>query len=1122
MQVTGLPPKLVAGLGQPGGGIQGVGVTIPIGTKQPTRPGGPPRLQLGKVCPPRLNLTADKSIVAPLTGKEKDENLINTAKREAELPLLIIIKSAISLYSWEEMLRVAPVSITKKDLNGFGSVNDPRMGVPNTNSACQLCSRIDCPGHLGRIEFPEPIYNPATIRSVVSVLTCVCNYCGQLLLTKADIAQLGFDRLPPAKRLAEMEKHCKDLKCLREKPPLPRTNPLCGQDPELPKGDVMKCNQNFVFTTSDLKEKGVISYKNPGADNRKKVKDLPELPMAIESVCNILDRISKEDAALMGFPEDSHPRNMIMRGILVPPPIARPPLYEGGAMHYDQLTHMFMTIRRKATDILETTDKQDAVHELYTAVKQLFFKTEGKKMGMRDFISLVERIQGKQALLRGLLMGKRVNDCGRTVAGPDATLRFGQIRIPMAWAKTLTKKVKVTTYNIHNLTALLESGKVTHITSARTGLRKQYRPEFQYKLQIGDIVFRWLMNGDRIVVNRQPTLHRQSMMSYEVVLGRPLTIGLHLSYTSPMNCDFDGDENNAWNPQDFEVEAECEIIMNVCNNDMSAEQNRPIMGWVMNSITGAYLLTKPDTRIDDDLFSELLSLVTDQANIRTLGARLAKYGVHPRSGAAVFSALLPATFNYNQGEVQILEGVLVTGRIKKNHVGASHRSIIQELWKQYGPQTTANFFTDGPWVINKWLIERGFSVGISDTITLETKDGEEYDKNKRILKEELAKIYVQLEALGGKLDDPAEESFRQRQINNLVNIASGIGLRLAKEALSGDNSFGIMTDQGAGTKGGLANIGQMMGSVGQQFYRGKRLAPTLSGGRRLLPTYDYDDNNPEAHAFIPESLFTGISPEGLFFLQAGGREGLLDTALKTAETGAMQHRMIKAFENIIVAYDGSIRNTIGTMFSPIYNAGYDIAEMIAVQNPEKRDFSSFIDIASTVRDLNIKRGWVPASTNKVIVANRAKLTATPLPADNILPYTPTVKAAPQVAAPAPYDVKVIPPLVASPLKITKYEKARIIGTRARQIDNNAPISAAVNLDDDKFFRNFLKSTGRWTATSEETLPELRDEFRVEFSLWLDPVRIAIAEYEAGAINMFVVRGFADGTYQTVYPTLDNI
>ena len=134
-----------------------------------------------------------------------------------------------------------------------------------------------------------------------------------------------------------------------------------------------------------------------------------------------------------------------------------------------------------------------------------------------------------------------------------------------------------------------------------------------------------------------------------------------------------------------------------------------------------------------------------------------------------------------------------------------------------------------------------------------------------------------------------------------------------------------------------------MGSVGQQYYRGKRLKATITGGTRLLPSYDPGDENPEAHGFIPQSLYTGLTPEGLFFLQAD-REGLLDTALKTSETGSMQHRMIKAFENIIVGYDGAIRNTVGTLFSPIYNASSDVSQMVTVDTLGKENFTSFMDL----------------------------------------------------------------------------------------------------------------------------------------------------------------------------------
>lgn len=1069
------------------GGIRGMrstgGQRPPFGRQSPVGPSnaGLPMTMLPFQGPTLAGPSNMIPLLAPaenttiVTKGERDEILAETARKEAELPLLTIMKSAISLYSHKDMEHIAPIIVNNLNFQGTNSVNDNRMGVVSLNQACHYCSQIDCPGHYGRIDFRVSIYNPAFIREVVSVLTCVCNDCGGLLVTEDVMRQQGFLRLSYDKRLAALEAHCKDIGCLRSFAK-----------------DIIPCTKNPVFINTDIREKGEIIYKIPQDGNRKATtEDAPHL-MPIETVVSILERISEDDARLLGFPRGSHPRNMIMRSILVPPVIARPPIYENGGTHHDQLTHTYINIMRKVMDI--QNGKSGATGELYKAVKHLIFKSDAKKTGGREFLSIVERIQGKAALLRALLMGKRVNYCGRTVAGPDPSLRYGQIRIPESWAAVLTKRVTVTRFNIHHLAALLAAGRITHITFKDTGLRKFYDPRFKYRLRIGDQVDRWLENGDRVVINRQPTLHRQSMMGYEVVLGHQLTIGLHLSYTTPMNCDFDGDENNVWNPQDFEVEAEVDILMNVKQNIMSAEQNKPIMGLVMNSVTGAFLLSMPTTRIDDDLFAELLSMVTNQASLLTLYSRLMKYGIHPRSGQAIFSAMLPEDFTYSQKGVEIKEGVLVEGLLKKSHVGSSDRSIIQELYKKYGSEITANFFTDAPWIINKWIIERGFSVGMLDCINLAIDtDGREYDKNIRVLEEELAKIYVQLEALGGKMADPIEETYRQRQINNLVNIAQGIGLRLAKEILRRDNSIGVMTDQGAGTKGGIANVGQMFGAVGQQFYRGERLKPTMTGGRRLLPTYDVDDNNPEANAFIPVSFYTGLSPEALFFLQAGGREGILDTALKTADTGAMQHRMIKAFENVVIGNDGSIRNTIGTMFSPTYNNGYDIAETMIVEHASKSKLSSFIDIKSLANDLNTKRGWVPRTENEKILQRRSELdipfetTATPDPIERILPLpTPDyVKGPSFFSPPVVYDVTQPVPRQASARRITKFEKARIIGTRSTQLSNNAPPLVDIGTE-------------------------------------IDPVKIAKMEYDAGILQLYIIRKYPNGEIERVYPTLQNI
>jgi DNA-directed RNA polymerase beta' subunit/DNA-directed RNA polymerase subunit K/omega len=570
------------------------------------------------------------------------------------------------------------------------------------------------------------------------------------------------------------------------------------------------------------------------------------------------------------------------------------------------------------------------------------------------------------------------------------------------------------------------------------------------------------------------------MMGYNVKKRKQLTIGLHLSYTTPMNCDFDGDENNVWDPQDLEAEAEVKYLFHVKHNIMSAEQNRPTVGLVMNAVTGAFLLSHPGTVVEESLFETLVGMISERDGLPTLGARLRKYGVPLRSGRALLSALFPPDFHYEQKGVIINEGVLISGQLKKSHVGPSQRSIIQDLWKQYRSERTSAFLTDAPWVINKWIMERGFSVGVLDCVKLAVDEatGEEYDKNRRIMQKELAKIYVQLEALGGKIDDPLEETFRQRQINNLLNVATGVGLRLAKKSLAKDNSIGVMTELGAGTKGALANIGQMMGSVGQQYYRGQRLRPTLSGGTRLLPTFDYNDNSAEANGFIPQSFFTGVKPEGLFFLQEGGREGLLDTALKTAETGSMQNRMIKAFENVIVGYDGSIRNTVGVLFSPCYNAGYDISEQLETGTKKT---VSFIDIASTVSRLNVKRGWIKKGHDKTVLEGRSR--QDPAAVDPVLdPIAEPLPSPPQYP---PVDVAIPPTPVAFRRPITRFEKTRIIGTRAVQLSYDAP-------------------------------PLIDPEGEV------DPLVIAEREYYTGQLPIYIIRKYPDGSYEKVYPTPEKI
>ena len=1027
----------------------------------------------------KKNLPSDK-LDENLTKKDRMDLLTSTLEKQSMLPLLMIIKSNISVFSFEEMKKMAgPIRITNTELYGIGSINDPRMGGVSNRlpGKCSYCKQIDCTGHYGLIEFGKPIYNPMFIRDIVAVLTCVCNDCGGLLITEDVIKQKGWNILAPSKKLTEIEDYCKGVKkCLKH-------------NPQIGNGFILPCDSNPVFITEGLKDKGEITFRRPKDGSKKVTKDDEVQPMTISTVINILNRISETDAKLLGFSTGSHPKNLIMYGCLVIPTTARPPLYDGVIKREDKLTRMYHGIAKKAEAIKSGKNYigKNLPNELYTIMKELIYKNENNNnsVGIKEFQSIIERLQGKEALIRGLLMGKRGDFCGRTVAGPDSSLKFGEIRLPEVWAPLLTKKVTVAKFNLKYLQSLFDKGQIEHKISNKNGLREYIGNRVNYKLKVGDVVERWLQNGDRVIINRQPTLHRQSKMGYRVVLGKELTIGLHLSYTTPMNCDFDGDENNAWLPRHFEVEAEVEVLLNVKNNIMSSEHNRPVMGLVMNCITSGYLLTKQNNSVSDNLYNELLNLLTDKNKLylENIDKRLMKWGVPKKSGHGIFSLMLPPTFYYNQKGILIIDGILISGNLKKSSIGPSHRSIIQDLYKKYGSEVTSEFFTNASWVLNKWISERGFSVGLLDMVNLylDNNRKKEIDRNTEVLNKELANIYNKLETLAIKLDDPIEENFREKQITNLSNVTTGIGIKLANDALTPDNSIAVMTEKGAGTKGAVANIGQMMGAVGQQFLYSKRIQPSITNKTRTLPVFDENDTNPKAYGFIPTSFFDGLDPESLFFLQAGGRPSLLDTALKTQDTGSMQHKMTKAFENVVIAYDGSVRNAIGTLFSPLYNSGYDVAEMMFVENEYSNEFSSFVDIKNLAEELNLENGWIPKDFHEKVVSQRKELYP-----DAIITYDTKDLNNEEIEALNFEHRRTIDDNGLYIHSITKYEKSRIIGARCIQLSGGAkPIIDIVPGID------------------------------------IDPIDIALKEYETGNLDIYAIRKSTDRTFHKILPTKEN-
>lgn len=1006
------------------------------------------------------------------------------------LDQLFITGSKIISLSSDDIEKMAVVDIDgaiaeNKNSILLGTVNDPRLGSTG-RTPCVECGEIGCNGHYARIlidprrgQRPEGdvIINPVFASHLIDTLSCLCRDCGAFLVSREVAQEKGITKLPHKERLKRMKELSKGIECFHGE--------MKASQLGLP---AQSCGFPIEYSLEKTLETGMIFYykleKGKKASERNKAEPSK---LDFRRAKDLLDpnNISYKDAEdLLGFRFNSHPSNFLLNAVPVPPIISRPPNRVGAYLNADKMTEYLRTIcslAQKYTIDKDMTAKGrqrggQSKQQLVSANTSIFLKYKEMLDGkgtIQGYLSVLDRIQGKEGLLRSNSMGKRNNYCARTVAGPDPSIGFGNIGMPSIWAGVTTKTETVAHFNVKRLTKLLEEGKIISIFSKRDQFFKRVKDV--RRLYLGDIVYRFAMNGDYTAINRQPTLHRESMMGYQIVFRPQLTIGADLAYTTPMNLDFDGDELNAWIGQNVRVDAEMKFIMNVKEN-IIGRAFKPEMGMTMNGNTAPYILSDPKCMIDDYLFGVLIGLISTKDELETLGKRLERYRVHPRSGIALISALLPPNLTCKHSRYEIVEGVLIRGRLGKASLGTTNRSVIQEIVKQYGNDRAAIFFTDAPRVFNKWIMERGFSVGLPDIINIKTdpETGLEIDENARAMKPKLDKAFLDIMNLGPKRSNVFEERVRINKIKKYSDAASGAGTLLTKEVLSDDNSIAIMADSDkAGTKGSIPNIAQIMGFVGQQFYRGNRLQRTITDGKRALPCFDEEDLNPKADGFIAESFFTGLTPEGLFFLMEGGREGLMDTAMKTSETGDLQHKMAKALESILCVYDGSVRNTIGTLFSPIYGCGFATEKLYPIEI-NNEDSSFFVDVQAEARRLNVNEGWVPREVYETV----EKKAVVNVSEDDVIPHSKDVP-----------DIQNKPVRKGTDYyKITKFEKARLIGTRATQIENNA----------------------KPLVSYEET------------DLSLD---IATREYEQGllaSINLYVVRKKPNGTYIKIYPTMDNI
>ncbi len=440
------------------------------------------------------------------------------------------------------------------------------------------------------------------------------------------------------------------------------------------------------------------------------------------------------------------------------------------------------------------------------------------------------------------------------------------------------------------------------------------------------------MDGDIVLFNRQPSLHQMSIMAHYVRVLPGKTFRLHPSVCPPYNADFDGDEMNLHVPQSEEARSEAILLMRVQDQLISPRFGGPIIGGLRDFITGAYLLTKDGTTLSSQEFANLAMLGGYTGQLPEPENK--KENLY--TGKQLFSLFLPEDFNYvmtskwskgtkgQQKDVVIKNGQLISGVIDKSSIGAEEpESVLHRIAKDYGNEKAKVFLNSELVIIKQFITHYGFSYGYGDL--------EVPDKGRESIKDETQKTYDEihdlisqekkgtLKAIRGMTTKETLEAYIMRNLSKLRDSAAST----ANLSLDDDNAGKIMATTGA--RGSALNVGQMAGALGQQARRGNRLNKGYNN--RVLTHFEEHENDPDAHGFVKSNYRDGLSTLEFFFHAMGGREGLVDTAVRTQQSGYMQRRLINALEHIKLEYDGTVRDPHGHIIQFLYGEdGIDVAK----------------------------------------------------------------------------------------------------------------------------------------------------------------------------------------------------
>lgn len=851
---------------------------------------------------------------------------------------------------------------------------DLRLGLSGKEGRCETCGqRVQaCMGHFGYTKLVLPVLHVGYLRFIIHILQVICKNCSSILLPEKErrqfLRELRRPNIDNLRKTQICKKVCKEA---RKTFLCQKCGTLNGRVKRNGSGPMKITHERFSQyegskaakkqpPKSKLKfdESFKLAKKALGDIDKHMKKAMDDLnPLRI---LNLFEQINSLDCELLGMnPKEGRPEMFVWQYIPVSPPCLRPSVPQDGSTTEDDITskisdiiHINSLIKRgldrgeRIPTLMEQWDFLQAQVAMLVNSESPGVTPPGQYVAMRGFC---QRLKGKQGRFRGNLSGKRVDFSGRTVISPDPNLAVDEVALPEHVAKTMTYPEKVSESNLESMRRMVRNGArkwpgAYSICKAKSGLNVMLKFGEPWRmaenLRIGDTVERHLIDGDVVLFNRQPSLHKLSIMAHRVKVRPSRTFRLNECVCTPYNADFDGDEMNVHVPQTEEARAEALELMGVKHNLATPRNGEPIIAAIQDFITGAYLLSSKDKFFDRKAFSQICSYMVEGNEQIDIPPPAILKPVMLWTGKQIFNILLRPNKacdtrinldapcrQYKAGSEDLRDmseddtwlcirnSEIMCGVMDKNTIGVGKKdSVFFVILRDYGEDATLLAMNRLARLIARYLSAQGFSIGIGDV-----RSGESLTSHKKLLVEQ---AYAKCDAL---IADFKEGRLKRASgVDEAQTLESSISLTLSAvrreagdeclKALSKHNAAMVMAL--SGSKGSSINVSQMVAVVGQQIINQERVQEGFQD--RTLPHFPRHARQPPSKGFVRNSFYSGMDPHEFFFHAMSGREGLVDTAVKTAETGYMSRRLMKSLEDLSIQYDNTVRNSSGALIQYQY------------------------------------------------------------------------------------------------------------------------------------------------------------------------------------------------------------